>query len=379
MIYLDSAATSLMRPGCVYEAVQNAFLHAGSSGRGAHGASLYAARILYKARTRLAKLFHFSAPERTVFSTNVTEALNMALYGLLGPQDHVISTVLEHNAVLRPLYRLEDRGMGLTLIGADAHGVPHYESFAQALQPNTKAVVCTLASNVTGYYMDMAFIRQFCRAHGLLLIADTAQAAGSRAIDMEEMGIDVLCFTGHKGLLGPQGTGGMCLSPAVSIPPLTVGGSGIHSYSRAHPDTMPEALEAGTPNAHGAAGLSAGVEYVLKAGVEAIHQKEAALCTRLYNGLREIRGLQFYGVYDTTARAPIVALNVKELDSTQVCDALARGYDICTRAGAHCAPLMHAALGTTERGIVRLSVSQFNTEEEIDRAVRAVGEIAASA
>ena len=375
MIYLDNAATSYQKPEAVYQAVQEAMHHMGNSGRGAHGASLDASRQIYSARELLAELFHAGDPSRVAFTANSAESLNMAVFGLFGPGDHVITTMLEHNSVLRPLYLLEEAGLELTILPADQNGCICYENIEKAVRPNTKGIICTHASNLTGNMVDIGRIGRFCRKKGLLFVVDASQTAGVFDINMEEMGIDVLCFTGHKGLLGPQGTGGICVRQGVAVRPLIVGGSGVHSYSKAHPEDMPTALEAGTLNGHGIAGLYAALRYIKETGMEQIRERELSLMRQFYDGVRTIPGVTIYGDF-TGQRAPIVSLNIRDYDSGEVADELAYHYEIYTRAGAHCAPLMHRALGTEGTGAVRFSMSHFNTEAEIDEAVRAVHEIA---
>lgn len=375
MIYLDNAATSYQKPEAVYQAVQEAMHHMGNSGRGAHGASLDASRQIYSARELLAELFHAGDPSRVAFTANSTESLNMAVFGLFGPGDHIITTMLEHNSVLRPLYLLEEAGLELTILPADQNGCICYEDIERVIRPNTKGIICTHASNLTGNMVDIGWIGRFCRKIGLLFVVDASQTAGVFDINMEEMGIDVLCFTGHKGLLGPQGTGGICVRQGVAVRPLIVGGSGVHSYSKAHPEDMPTALEAGTLNGHGIAGLYAALRYIQETGMEQIRERELSLMRQFYDGVRTIPGVTIYGDF-TGQRAPIVSLNIRDYDSGEVADELAYHYEIYTRAGAHCAPLMHRALGTESTGAVRFSMSHFNTEAEIDEAVRAVHEIA---
>lgn len=376
MIYLDSAATAFHRPPAVGEAMCRALGAIGNAGRGGHGPALEASRLIYGVRERAAALFGVSDPARVAFAANATQALNTAIGGLIRPGDHAITTVCAHNSVLRPLYRKEAAGAELTILPADGLGRVELSALEGALRPNTRAVVVGHASNLTGNAVDLREIAAFTRAHGLLLIVDAAQTAGELPIHMEALGVDVLCFTGHKGLMGPQGTGGLCVRAGLDIPPLLVGGSGFRSFDRAHPDRLPEALEAGTLNGHGLAGLSAALDYILERGVEDIRRTEDALARRFIAGVREITGVTLYGDVDAEVRAPIVALNIGKLDAAEVSGRLWDEAEICVRAGAHCAPLMHRALGTERRGAVRFSFSCFNTEAEIDRAVRAVADIA---
>ena len=376
MIYLDNAATTLKKPDCVVEAVTAALCTMGNSSRGTHDSSLKSARAVYSARLSLAELFHAPGPERVVFTQNSTEALNMAICGLFQKGDHVITTDLEHNSVLRPLYRLEEEGViALSVVPADKQGRINYADFETLLRPATRGIVCTHASNLTGNLLDLKRIGAFAADHGLLLVVDASQTAGAYPIDMQEMGISVLCFTGHKGLMGPQGTGGLCVAEGVELRPWKVGGSGVQSYSRSHPLEMPTRLEAGTLNGHGIAGLGAGVDYILKTGVNAIHQHEIGLARRFYEGVKVLPGVQVYGDFSSWERTAIVTLNIADDDSGAVSDALWEDYGIATRPGAHCAPRMHQALGTVEQGAVRFSFSLFNTEAEVDAAIRAVKEL----
>ena len=375
MIYLDNAATTLRKPPQVEQAVLDAMRTAGNPGRGAHEPTLHASRLVYAARCAMAKLLHAPDPSCIAFAANATEALNIALGGLFAPGDHIITTVCEHNSVLRPLYRLREQGLQFSFAGVDERGRLQYDDWDKLVQPNTKALVVTGASNVTGNGTDLAKAAGFAHRHGLLLIVDAAQTAGSQAIDVQALGIDVLCFTGHKALLGPQGTGGLYVRPGLSIQPLVVGGSGVHSFDEQHPAQMPTALEAGTLNVPGIAGLGAGVHWLLTQGVETLEAKENALARLFYETVREIPGVQLYGDF-TAPRAPIVSLNLMGEDSARVADALWEEYGICVRAGAHCAPLMHRALGTVEQGVVRFSFSHTNTREEALAAARAVRSLA---
>ena len=376
LIYLDNAATTLHKPPQVAEAVKEAILTAGNAARGAHGASMQASRTVFETRQKLARLLGCPQADHVVFTANSTMALNITIQGILSPADHAISTDLEHNSVLRPLYALQDQGMGLDFVRADRQGNIRYEDFAPLFRPNTKAVVCTHASNLTGNMLDITRIAEIAHAHGALLIVDASQTAGTVPIDMTALGMDVLCFTGHKGLMGPQGTGGLCIRPGVDIRPLLRGGSGVHSFDRHQPESYPTRLEAGTLNSHGIAGLDAAADYLLEVGVENIHQKEQALMRRFYEGVRRIDGVTIYGDFSPSQRAAIVALNIRDYDSAEIADVLSADYGIATRPGAHCAPRMHEALGTVQQGAVRFSFSVFNTEEEIDAAIAAVAELA---
>jgi len=376
LIYLDNAATTLQKPHRVIDAVAAAMGSFGNASRGAHSGALQASRAVYDTRVKLASLFH-CRPDHVVFTANSTEALNMAINGTLNAGDHVVTTDLEHNSVLRPLYRLEDeRQAVLSFVPADEKGTVDYADFEKLVNDRTRAIVCTHASNLTGNLVDVARVGAIAKRRGLLFIVDASQTAGSIPIDMEQMHIDILCFTGHKGLFGPQGTGGLCVREGVEIRPWTVGGSGVQSYRRTQPAELPARLEAGTLNSHGIAGLSAALDFIAEIGLETIEKKESALTMRFYRGVSELDGVTVYGDFSTGRRAAIVALNIRDYDSAVVSDALYETYGIATRPGAHCAPRMHQALRTAERGAVRFSFSWFNTEDEVDKAILAVRELA---
>ena len=377
MIYLDNAATTLHKPPQVMEAVLHAMITMGNAARGAHGGALEASRTVFGTREKLARLFSCRRADHVVFTANSTEALNIAINGTIHRGDHVISTDCEHNSVLRPLYRLEEeRGVELDFVPADRQGRVDYSDFERLMRPNTRAVVCTHCSNLTGNIMDLERISDIAHRHGALLLVDASQTAGTVPIHMEALGVDVLCFTGHKGLMGPQGTGGLCIRPGVEIAPWKVGGSGVHSYDRHHPMEYPTRLEAGTLNSHGIAGLSAALDVILERGVEDIQRAEHTLMQRFYEGVRDIPGVTVYGDFSVPERCAIVALNIRDYDSSAVSDELTVTYGIATRPGAHCAPRMHKALGTTEQGAVRFSFSFYNTEQEVDAAIAAVRAIA---
>ena len=376
MIYFDNAATTLQKPESVTRAVLEAMTTFGNPGRGVHEPALAASRAIYDARCALARLFHGENPARIAFTANATQALNTAIKGILNPGDHVITTAMEHNSVLRPLYELAAKGVELTILPADKQGRVAFEGFEAAIQSNTRAIVCTHGSNLTGNLVDIGKIGAIAKASGLLLVVDASQTAGVVPIDVGKMNIDILCFTGHKGLLGPQGTGGLYVREGVEVRPLLTGGSGVQSHSKTHPIQMPTALEAGTLNAHGLAGLNAGVRFLLETGIDTIRQKELDLMWTFYEGVNAIPGITVYGDFSSRERCPIVSLNVRDYDSSQVSDALFSEFGIATRPGAHCAPLMHEALGTGQRGAVRFSFSHYNTMEEINTAISALREIA---
>ena len=375
MIYFDNAATTLHKPPEVIEAVVHAMTTSGNASRGTHTGSLAASRTVYETRKKIADFFHCSRADHVIFTSNSTEALNIAICGTLGKGDHIISTDLEHNSVLRPLYHLEEQGASLTFLSANKKGCIDYDDFKRSIKPNTKAIVCTHASNLTGNVLDIERIGRIAKAHNLLFIVDASQSAGCIEINMETMNIDILCFTGHKGLLGPQGTGGLCIHESVEIRPFKHGGSGIHSYEKGQPQAYPARLEAGTLNSHGIAGLCAAINYINTITIPVIAKKEQELLWHFYKGICNIPEIHIYGDFDTKERAAILSLNIEGYDSGTVSDVLSQEYDIATRPGAHCAPRMHQALGTTETGAVRFSFSSFNTMEEVETAIRALKEL----
>jgi len=376
MIYMDNAATTMRKPDEVIEAVVSAMSSMGNAGRGAHSASLSASRIIYNTREALARFFGAENPKQIVFTNNSTESLNIAIKGLLEPGDHVVTSMLEHNSVLRPLYEMQEKGVSLTIVKSNLKGTISYDEIENAVQENTKAIVITNASNLTGNYVDVKRVGEIAKRKGVLLVVDASQTAGVYPINVKEMNIDILCFTGHKSLLGPQGTGGLYVREGLGLKPLKSGGSGVLTYSKEHPSDMPTALEAGTLNGHGIAGLGAAIAYLEKEGIDKIREKELQHMWHFYHGVKEIPGIKIYGDFDTEVRCPVVTLNIGEYDSSEVSDELLMTYGISTRPGAHCAPLMHEALGTVEQGAVRFSFSHYNTEEEVETAIAAIRELA---
>lgn len=376
MIYLDNAATTMQKPQCVIDAVVAAMTSMGNAGRGANEASLSASRVIYDTREKLCRLFGGDNPKQVVFTNNSTESLNIAIKGILDPGDHVITTMLEHNSVLRPLYEMEKQGVRLTVVKSNGEGKIDISELEAAIAEDTKMIVCTHGSNLTGNCVDVEAIGAIAEKRGVIFVVDASQTAGVFPIDVKRMHIDVLCFTGHKGLLGPQGTGGLYVREGVSIRPLKSGGSGVQTYSKSHPSQMPTALEAGTLNGHGIAGLHAAIQYLEETGIDKIRETEQRLMWKFYEGVKEIPEVKVYGDFSSKERCAIVTLNIGDYDSGEVSDALLTDYGISTRPGGHCAPLMHEALGTVEQGSVRFSFSHYNTEEEVETAIRAVKELA---
>lgn len=378
MIYLDNAATTMYKPQAVIDAVTQAMCSLGNAGRGATSGALDAARTIHACRAKLARLLGCPRADHVCFTPNSTAALNTVINGVVRPGDRVVTTVLEHNSVLRPLNRLAtERGVTVEHAGCDASGVLDYDELERLVTPGTRAVVVTHASNVTGNAVDVSRVAAIAHAAGALVIVDASQSAGTAKIDMDAMGLDVVCFTGHKGLMGPQGTGGLAVAEGVDVAPWAMGGTGVHSFNALQPLEWPTRLEAGTLNGHSIAGLSAGLDFIeAQGGVEAIAAHERSLAERFLAGVREIPGIALYGAFDQPMRSAIVSLNVGDIDSAEISDALMQGWGIATRPGAHCAPLMHRALGTERQGVVRFSFGYFNTTEEVETAIDALCDLA---
>ena len=376
MIYLDNAATTLHKPDVVIDAVVKAMKTQGNASRGAHGATLSASRVVYDARVKIAKFFNFDKPSNVIFTCNSTEALNIAINGIIKVGDKVVSTDTEHNSVLRPLYHLQKtKNIDLQFVKADGKGVLSLEDFERIVDKDTKVVVVNHASNLTGNVNDIKSIGEIAHKNGAIFIVDGSQSAGTMKVDVKDLGIDVYCFTGHKGLFGPQGTGGLLVKDGIEIDAWKRGGSGVKTYSEDQPLEYPTRLEAGTLNSHGIAGLSAAIDFIDEIGVDKIEGKEKELTEYFYNKVKEIDGVKIYGDF-SKQHAAIVSLNVKDYDSGEVSDALSNDYGIATRPGAHCAPRLHIDLGTKYQGAVRFSFSYYTTYEELDAAIKALKEIA---
>ncbi len=385
MIYFDNAATTINKPDPVATAMTNALTNIGNSGRGVNSASLSASRVIYEVRTKLSRLFNVPKPEQIAFTQNATEALNTAIYGTITSKDHVITTAAEHNSVLRPLYNLLNKGTGLTIIPCDESGRLNPHDIEAAILPETKAIIMCHGSNLTGNVFDIKAIGEIARSHDILFIVDASQTAGIIPIDVQAANIDILCFTGHKGLLGPQGTGGIYVKEGVSISPLKQGGTGIMTYSKTQPEIMPTLLEAGTLNGPGIAGLGAALDFIEEAGISNLYQTELQLTKYCYEALNKLEGIKVYGDFSmfksgsevSAYRCPIISFNLADISASSLGDILANEFDIQTRTGGHCAPLMHESLGTKEKGSVRLSFSHYNTFEEIDCFISAMKSIIA--
>jgi cysteine desulfurase / selenocysteine lyase len=380
MIYFDNAATSWPKPPAVIDAMVRFLRDTGANpGRSGHQLSIQAARQVYEARERLARLFNHPDPLTVVFTKNATEALNLAIFGLVVPGDHVITSVMEHNSVLRPLRQLQERGVRVTRVGCAAGGVVDLSEIQRALATKTKLVILSHASNVVGTVYPIGEVGALAAQHGALFCVDAAQTAGCYPIDMRAMGIDLLAFTGHKALYGPQGTGGLCIGARARglIAPLMVGGTGSASDSDRQPDFLPDRYEAGTLNAVGLSGLAAGVAFVESTGIEQIIARERSLTARLVNGLERIDGVHLYGPVHPEKQVAVISFNVDRWSCAEVASALEERAGVCCRVGLHCAPFAHRQLGTFPHGTVRFGFGMFNQPEEIDTALGILEELVA--
>ena len=376
MIYLDNAATSWPKPPQVKEAMNRFMEEIGANpGRSGHSLSIEAARILYEARESLATLFHVKDPLRIILTLNATEAINLALNGLLKPGHHVITSSMEHNSVMRPLRNLEKKGIVVSVIPCTREGWLDPGEVRKGIRSDTKMIVLNHASNVTGSLLPIEEVGLIAKKHLLLFLVDAAQTAGAYPIHMEKAGIDLLAFTGHKSLYGPQGTGGLVIGDRVNekeMVPLKQGGTGSRSEFEEQPDFLPDRFESGTPNGVGIAGLLAGVQFVLEKGVGQIRQKEKHLMDELIGGLKEISTLKIYGPESTTNRIATLSFNLAGISPSDVAFRLEREFGILCRPGLHCAPSAHHTIGTFPEGTIRFGLSAFNTEEEIEAAIQAV-------
>ena len=381
MIYLDNAATSFPKPESVYQAVDHFNRYIGANpGRSGYATAREASQIVTEAREALARLFNVDEPSQIVFTSNATEALNLGLKGLLLPGDHIVTTVTEHNSVLRPLRSLaKQRRVAVTWVECDGTGFIDPAGIRAALRSDTRLVCMTHASNVTGTVHDISTISGLVHENGTLLMVDAAQTAGCVPIDVQEMQIDLLAFTGHKGLLGPQGTGGLYIKPGLEtqIHPLVEGGTGSQSSSDLQPEKMPDRFEGGTRNTPGLAALGAGVRLVLETGVEAIQAHERALTERLLDRLASIPGVRIYGPPRGSHRVAVVSFMLDNWPPLNLAHILASGFDIATRSGLHCAPLIHQYLGTSDTGTVRASIGHSSTTDDIEALCDALEQIAA--
>jgi cysteine desulfurase/selenocysteine lyase len=380
MIYLDHAATSWPKPPAVLQAMTDYLERAGGNpGRSGHRLSIAAARYVYDTRAALAELFHAPDPLRIVFTLNVTYALNLAIRGLVRPGDHVVTSGIEHNSVMRPLRALEKQGVVLSLVQCRQDGTLDSEKMRQAITPGTRLVVVNHASNVMGTILPITDIAQMAHKAGAWLLVDAAQTAGTLPIDVGAMGIDLLAFTGHKGLQGPPGTGGLVIGsqmPAEDLVPLVRGGTGSRSEFEEQPDMLPDKYESGTQNGVGIAGLGAGIKWVLERNVDSIQEHELELATALADGLRAIKGVTVYGPCDRKLSVAVVSCRVDGVRVSNIGLRLDDEFDILCRVGLHCAPAAHKTLGTFPEGTVRLAPGVFTSMDDIRTTVGAFQKMA---
>jgi cysteine desulfurase / selenocysteine lyase len=371
--YLDNAATSFPKPEAVYRAMDRFLRESGANpGRSGHRLAASAAATVSQTRRLLARFFNAVAPEHVIFTLNATDALNLALKGVLKPGDHVVTTSMEHNSVARPLRKLQRAAVTATFVPASPEGLVSVSAMAEAIQPGTRLVAMTHASNVSGTLQPVAEVGRLCRERGLLLLVDAAQTAGAYPIDVERMSIDLLAVPGHKSLLGPPGTGALVVGEGLRLETLREGGTGSESESDEQPEGLPERLEAGTVNTVGIAGLGAALQFIEETGREQIRVHEEALVQRLLHGLSKTPGVSLYGPAPGEERAAVVSLNLEGWDPHEAAAVLDSSFDIQCRAGLHCAPLAHRTIGTFPLGTLRLSPGLFNTESEIDAAIEAI-------
>jgi len=370
LIYFDNSATTITKPPEVAEAVAYAINHFGNASRSFYDAAMLSSREIFKTRMEIAGLVGLHEPLSVAFTSSSTESLNLVIGGLIKKEDSVITTVTEHNSVLRPLYL---KSCALDFIGCDDDGVLQIDTVECLIKPTTKYLVATHGSNVTGNVTDIKKLYSLCKAYNIILIADISQTFGLMPVSADMA--DVLCFTGHKGLFGPQGTGGIIAGSSLPFEIVKTGGAGVGSFDEFQQPIMPDIFEVGTQNSHSIYGLQKGVQFIRKTGIDVIHDKEIRLTRRFYDGVRDLEGIRFYGDFSSFDRLPIVSFNIIGFGASDLSGVLWEKYGIATRAGSHCAPLLHKRFGTVGTGIVRFSFSWFNTEEEIDAGIAALEEI----
>jgi cysteine desulfurase/selenocysteine lyase len=380
MVYFDNAATSWPKPSSVIEAMVRFSEDVGANpGRAAHRRAIESGRAVYDAREAVAELFNVSDPLRVVFGANATEALNLALRGTLYPGDHVITSSMEHNSVMRPLRAMERKGVELTVVACSPEGSLEPADVAAAIRPDTAMIVLNHASNVVGTLLPVGEVGRIAREHDVLLLVDVAQTAGAVPVDVKADKIDMVAFTGHKSLYGPMGTGGLVIGERVDVDrlrPLKRGGTGSNSELEEQPDFLPDKYESGTPNALGLAGLGVGVRWVLDRGLSGIRRHEVAMTRELIEGLREIDGVTVYGGYDAERQTGTVSFTIDGMAPSRVGLRLDEAYGIMCRVGLHCAPAAHKTMGTFPGGTVRFGLGAFNTFEEVREGVEAVRQLA---
>lgn len=380
MIYCDNGATSWPKPPQMLEQMTH-FVNdiGGSPGRSGHTASVEAERIAFGVRESLAEMFNIKDPQQIAFTKNITESLNYVIQTQLKPGDHVITSSMEHNSVMRPLRMLEDKGLELTVVQCDSEGFLDAAKVKEAIKPNTKMIVVNHASNVVGTIQDVEAVGKVAHEAGVLFTVDAAQSAGLIPIDVEKMHIDFLCVTGHKGLLGPTGTGAVYANPAIKVTPLMLGGTGSNSEFEKQPEVMPDVWESGTMNIIGVAGLSGSLAFLKEVGVANVHKREVMLTQRFIDGIKDVPCVILYGPHDASKKTAVTSINIEGAVCSEVGKVLDQAFGIMTRTGLHCSPAAHKTIGSFPQGTVRFGFSYFTTEEEVDEVIEAVKQIAAAA
>lgn len=376
MIYLDNAATTFPKPEKVYDEMDRCSrTYCANPGRSGHKMAMESARAVENTRELSAKLFNAKNPMEIVFTFNATDSLNLAIKGFLNPGDHVITTVMEHNSVLRPIMELEKIGVEHTFVEADNEGRICPDEIEKSIKDNTKLIVTTQASNVVGTLVDISSVGKIAKKHNIKYLVDASQSAGIYDIDVQAMNIDMLAMPGHKGLLGPQGTGILYVTDEIRLKSQREGGTGSKSEEIIQPDLYPDKYESGTHNTPGLVGLGAGIEFILETGLDNIRKHEEELTQYMIDRLSEVPNLKLYGPKSSKERASVIAINIGDVDSGEITFRLNSEFDIATRSGIHCAPLAHKTIGTLKQGAVRFSIGYFNTKEDIDKAIEALKEI----
>lgn len=378
MIYFDNAATTYPKPQIVYDAIMDSMMNYGANpGRSGHKFALKTSRGVFETRQLLSQFFNTGSPMNIIFTFNCTESLNIGIKGILKSGDHVITTSMEHNSVLRPIKRLENIGVESTIINANSQGLIDPLDIENAIKPNTKLIVTTHISNLVGSITPIEEIGAMAKKHDIYYLVDAAQSSGVYDIDVKKMNIDILAFPGHKGLLGPQGTGGLYINDDLDIESIFQGGTGSESSSMIQPDVWPDKFESGTINAPGIIGLGTGIKYIMEKGIENIKYHEEELTQYFIKEIKNIEGIKLYGPL-TNRQGPVVSLNIGDIDSSETSYILDNKYNIAVRPGLHCAPLGHKTIGTLNQGTVRFSFGMFNTHEEIEIAIKALRDIVRS-
>ena len=376
MIYLDNAATTFPKPEAVYDSMMDCMKnYCANPGRAGHKLAMKAAREIYDTRENIAKLFNIDNPMNIVFTNNATDSLNLAIKGVVSTGDHIITTSMEHNSVIRPIKALEKLGIENTIVECDKEGFLDINNLEKAIKPNTRLIVTTHASNVCGTLIDIKAVSEVAKSNNILYLVDASQTAGVYNIDLKEIEVDMVAAPGHKGLLGPQGTGILYIREGLNLDILKEGGTGSKSEDLFQPELLPDKYESGTHNTPGIVGLNEGIKFIFNEGIDKIKQHEEELCKYTLERLEEVPNIKIYGPKDASKRASVITINIGNMDSGEITFLLDSEYNIATRSGIHCAPLAHKTLGTLEQGAVRFSLGYFNTKEDIDKAIEALKEI----